>query len=51
MNILYHYYCKNYPNLICHTYERNKYIYYLVLLKSLKTIKIFKMPGRKKISL
>ena len=48
MNILYHYYCKNYPNLICHTYERNKYIYYLVLLKSLKTIKIFKMPGRKK---
>ena len=47
MNILYHYYCKNYPNLICHTYERNKYVYYLILLKSLKTIKIFKMPGSK----
>lgn len=47
-NIIYYYYCEHFPNLICHTYEKNNFIYYLVLLKCLKSIKIFKMAARKK---
>ena len=47
-NIIYYYYCEHFPNLICHTYEKNIFIYYIVLLKCLKSIKIFKMAARKK---
>ena len=48
INIIYYYYCKNYQNQICHTYERNGIVNTLVLLKCLKSIKIFKMPATKK---
>ena len=47
-NILYNYYCKYFPNKICYTYEKSNIVYYLVLLKNLKSIKIFKMPANKK---
>ena len=48
LNMLYYYYCKYNPNRICITYEKNNPTYYLVMLKCLKTIKIFKMPANKK---
>ena len=48
MNIIYHYYCKNNPFKICHTYEKNSPSYLLVSLKCLKALKIFKMPATKK---
>jgi len=48
MNIIYHYYCKNHPFKICHTYEKNSPSYLLVSLKCLKALKIFKMPATKK---
>ena len=47
-NILYNYYCKYFPNKIFYTYEKSNIAYYLILLKNLKSIKIFKMPGNKK---
>ena len=47
-NILYYYYCKYYPNKICYAYEKNNIGYYLVFLKYLKSIKIFKMTAEKK---
>ena len=48
MNIIYYYYCKIYEFPICHTYERNGLVSALLLLKCLKTIKIFKIPVTKK---
>ena len=44
--IYYYYYTKNsYKN--CHTYERTNYIFYLSILKCLKSIKVFKITGNK----
>ena len=48
MNIIYYYYCKIYEFPICHTYVKNSLFNTLVLLRCLKTIKIFKMPATKK---
>ena len=50
-NMLYNYYCKYFPNQICYTYEKNNIIYYLVFLKYIKSIKIFKMTTEKKTNL
>ena len=50
-NMLYNYYCKHSPNQICYTYEKNNITYYLVFLKYIKSIKIFKMTAEKKINL
>ena len=47
-NILYYYYCNYYPSQICVLYEKNNMTYYLVMLRYLKSIKIFKMPANKK---
>ena len=48
INIIYYYFCKSNVIPICHTYERNGLFNTLVLLKCLKTLKIFKMPATKK---
>ena len=42
-NLLYYYFCKYYQNQNFHIYENNNIIYYLLILKYLKSIKIFKM--------
>ena len=47
-NIFYFYYNKIKYNNICITYENNNVEYYLVMLKFLKSFKIFKMPLHKK---
>ena len=47
-NLLYYYFCKYYQNQNFHIYENNNIIYYLLILKYLKSIKIFKMSVNKK---
>ena len=46
-NIMYYYYKKN-SFKICHTFEKSNFIYYLSILKCLKSIKVFKITGNKK---
>ena len=46
INIIYYYYTKNmYTN--CHSYESTDYIFFLSILKCLKSIKVFKITGNK----
>ena len=47
INIIYYYYTKNLYS-ICHTYEKTNNLYYLSILKCLKSIKVFKITGNKK---
>ena len=48
-NIYFYFICKKQENKICYSYEEyNKLLYYLVLARCLKSIKIFKITTRKK---
>ena len=46
INIIYYHFLQR-SNLMCYEYEKNEVIYYLTLLKCLKTTKIFKMSADK----
>jgi len=48
INALYLYYCKKGPNKICYTYEKDNLFNFLILIRYLKAIKIFKVTSRKR---
>ncbi len=47
-NALYLYYCKKSPNKICYTYDKDNLFNFLILIRCLKAIKIFKVSSRKR---
>ena len=48
INVLYLYYCKKNPNKICNTYEKDNLFNFVILIRCLKAIKIFKASSRKR---